>query len=162
MSEGNPSFTYDLVITGGEVIDPSQGLRGRRDVALRYGRVAAVAERIDPREAWLHIDATGKIVTPGLVDLHTHVYVGVCPLVVPADEIAPQTGVTTWVSTGDAGSNTFAGFRKWIINQSKARILAYVHITNFGLAGFPIGEMLNLDHADVEGAARVAIGMVKV
>ncbi len=90
---------YDLVITGGEVIDPGQGLRGRRDVALAFGRVARVAPEIDRREATLHIDATGKLVTPGLVDLHTHCYVGVCPLVVPADEVAPATGVTTMVCT---------------------------------------------------------------
>src|SRR5437868_15463437 len=135
---------YDLLIRGGEVIDPSQGLRGRRDVALSYGRVAAVAPEINPADATMQIDATGKLVTPGLVDLHTHCYVGVCPLVVPADEIAPATGVTTMVSTGDAGSNTWGGFRRWIINQHRTRILAYVHISRIGLAGFPVGEMLNL------------------
>lgn len=148
---------YDVVIHGGEVVDPSQGLRGKRDIGLAYGRVAAVADRIDQTDGQICIDATGKLVTPGLVDLHTHCYVGVCTLVVPADEIGQATGVTTWVNTGDPGSHTFHGFKKWIIGQSRARILAYVHISSIGLAGYPVGEMLNMDFADVEGAARVVI-----
>lgn len=146
---------YDLVLRGGEVLDPSHGLRGRRDVAVADGRIAAVEPEIAPDASLQALDVAGLLLTPGLVDMHAHVYVGVCPLVVPVDEIAPASGVTTVVSTGDAGAHTFAAFRKSIVGQVRTRVYAFVHISTIGLAGWEVGEMLNIDYADPDKAARV-------
>ncbi len=103
---------------------------------------------------------------PGLVDLHAHVYPQASALGLPADELVPYTATTTYVSAGDAGANNFSAFKHYIIAQSRSRIFAFVHISSIGLAGFPVGEELNLDYMDVEAAARtvaenpdVAIGV---
>jgi len=145
---------FDLVIRGGEVIDPSQGLRGRRDVGIRWGRVAALEPSIDPARALQAIDATGHLVLPGLVDLHAHVYPQGSALGLPADELAPHTATTTYVSAGDAGAGNFSALRHYIIAQARCRIFAFVHISRIGLAGLPVGEALNIDYADVDAAAR--------
>lgn len=145
---------FDLVIRGGEVVDPSQSLRGRRDVGIRWGRVAAVEPVIDPARALQTIDATGQLVLPGLVDLHAHVYPQGSALGLPADELAPYTATTTYVSSGDAGAGNFSALRHYIIAQARSRIFAFVHISRIGLAGFPVGETLNLDYADVDAAAK--------
>jgi len=146
---------FDLVLSGGTLIDPANGLRARRDIAVADGRVAAVEPEIDADRAMQSLDVSGLLVTPGLVDMHAHVYVGVCPLVVPVDEVAPASGVTTVVSTGDAGAHTFAGFRRLIVSQARTRVYAFVHISTIGLAGWEVGEMVNLDYADPDKAARV-------
>ena len=102
------------------------------------------------------IDASGKLVCPGLVDLHAHVYPEVSAIGLPADELVPWTATTTYVSAGDAGSSTFSLFRHAIMARSRTRLLGFVHIANIGLAGFPVGEMLNIDNAIVELAAKTA------
>ena len=145
---------FDLVIRGGEVLDPSQSLRGHRDVGIRWGRVAAVEPSIDPGRALQAIDAKGHLVVPGLVDLHAHVYAQGSALGLPADELAPFTATTTYVSSGDAGSGNFSALRHYIIAQARSRIFAFVHISRIGLAGFPVGETLNIDYADVDAAAK--------
>jgi dihydroorotase len=145
---------FDLLIRGGEVIDPSQDLRGPRDVAIRWGRIAAVEPVIDPALAAQSIDARGRLVVPGLVDLHTHVYPQGSALGLPADELVPHTCTTTYVSCGDAGANNFSALRHYIIAQARSRIFAFLHVSTIGLAGFPVGESLNLDYADVDAAAK--------
>lgn len=145
---------FDLVIRGGEVVDPSQSLRDHRDVGIRWGRVAAVEPSIDPGRALQAIDAKGHLVVPGLVDLHAHVYAQGSALGLPADELAPFTATTTYVSSGDAGSGNFSALRHYIIAQARSRIFAFVHISRIGLAGFPVGETLNIDYADVDAAAK--------
>lgn len=158
MSSGERTVDrYDLILRGGEVVDPSQGLRGRRDVGVRYGRIAALERDLSNAQADIVLDVTGAIVTPGLVDLHAHVYTGVCPLVVPADEVCSTSGVTTIVDAGSAGCHSFPGFRQFIVNQQRTRVYGYVHISSLGLVGHPVGEMLNLAHANVEQAARMAV-----
>jgi dihydroorotase len=148
------AMRHDLLIRGGEVLDPSQNLRGRRDVAIRNGLVSAVEPEIPAERAALVIDAGGKLVCPGLVDLHAHVYPEVSAIGLPADELVPWTATTTYVSAGDAGSSTFSLFRHAVAARARTRLLGFVHIANFGLAGFPVGEMLNIDHAVVETAAK--------
>jgi dihydroorotase len=145
---------FDLLIRGGEVLDPSLGLRGRHDVAIQWGRIAAVEAGIDPQRAAQSIDATGKLVVPGLIDLHSHVYPQGSALGLPADELAPYTCTTTYVSCGDAGANNFSAFRHYIAAQARSRLFAFLHISSIGLAGFPVGESLNLDYSDVDAAAR--------
>jgi dihydroorotase len=108
------------------------------------------------------LSARGKLVCPGLVDLHAHVFPQASGLGLPADELVPFTGTTTYVSAGDAGHNNFSGFDHWVIGQSRSRSLAFVHIATIGLAGFPVGELLNLAYADVERTARTVAENVDV
>jgi len=145
---------FDLVIHGGEVIDPSQKLRERRDVGIRWGRIVAVDREIAAERAAQSIDATGKLVLPGLVDMHAHVYPQASALGLPADELVPYTATTTYVSAGDAGANNFSALKHFVIAQARSRILAFVNISSIGLAGFPVGETFNLDYADVDACAR--------
>jgi dihydroorotase len=145
---------FDLLIRGGEVIDPSQSLRARRDIGMRWGRIAALEPSIPPDRAAQVIDASGMLVVPGLVDLHAHVYPQGSAIGLPADELVPYTATTTYVSAGDAGANNFSALRHFIMAQARSRIFAFLHISNIGLAGFPVGETLNLDYADIDLAAR--------
>jgi dihydroorotase len=149
-----PGKKYDLLIKGGEVVDPSQSLRGRRDVAIHNSRIAAVEADIPVERAQQVLAADRRLVIPGLVDMHAHVYPLASGIGLPADELVPHSATTTYVSAGDAGANNFGGFRHWVIAQARSRIFAFVHISNFGLAGYPVGEMLNIDYADVDLAAK--------
>ena len=145
---------HDLLIKGGEVLDPSQGLRGVRDVAIKNARISAVEATIPEERAEQVLPADGKLVLPGLVDMHSHVYPQASAIGLPADELVPATATTTYVSAGDAGANNFSGFDHWVIGQNRSRIVAFLHISTIGLAGFPVGEMLNIDYADVDLAAK--------
>ena len=149
-----PNDKFDLVIKGGDVLDPSQGLRGRRDIGIRFGVIEAVEADIPATRAQKVLDAAGKLVTPGLVDLHTHVYPYGSAIGIPADELVPYQGTTTCVSAGDAGAHNFAGFRRFVAAQTRTRLYAFVHIANIGLAGFPVAELFNIDFAQPDVAAK--------
>jgi dihydroorotase len=149
-----PDEKFDLVIKGGDVLDPSQSLRGRRDIGIRYGLVEAVETDIPADRALRLLDASGKLVTPGLVDLHTHVYPYGSAIGIPADELVAHQCTTTCVSAGDAGANNFAAFRRHIVGQTRTRLYAFVHIANMGLTPFPIAELYNIDYAQVDVCAR--------
>jgi dihydroorotase len=162
---GQTNDALDVLVRGGRVIDPASGLDAIRDVGIRYGRIAGIAEDLSDRVAPARqeyppqtgttvIDASGKLVVPGLVDMHAHVYTGVCPLTVPADETSASSGVTTIVSAGDAGAHTFEGFRQLIVNQNRTRVLAFVHISTIGLTGWPEGEAIDLNYLDVDKVVR--------
>lgn len=146
---------FDLVIAGGTVIDPSNRIRARRDVAIADGRIAAVAEGLSA-EAHDVLDATDALVVPGLVDLHVHVYWGVADLSVEADPTCLGRGVTTVVDAGSAGANTFPGFRRWVVEASTGRILAFLNISATGQIDPFLGELHDLRFADPERAAAVA------
>ena len=148
-----PNDKFDLVIKGGDVLDPSQSLRGKRDVGIRWGVIEAVESEIPAARAARSIDATGKLVTPGLIDLHAHVYPYGSAIGIPADELAQFQCTTTLVSAGDAGVNNIAALRRYIVAQSRARIYAFIHIANNGLSGFPVAELYNIDHAQVEACS---------
>lgn len=149
-----PNDKFDVLIRGGEVLDPSQGLRGLRDVGIKNGVIEAVEQSIPPERALRVIDARGKLVTPGLIDLHAHTYPYGSAIGNPADELMPAQGTTTAISAGDAGANNFAAFRRFIIGSSRTRLYAFVHIANIGLTDFPIAELYNIDYARTEDAAR--------
>ena len=159
-----PDDKFDLVIKGGEVLDPSQGLRGKRDIGMRYGRIEALEADIPAARALRVMNAAGRLVVPGLIDLHAHVFTS--GIGIPADELILYQGTTTAVSAGDAGASTFATYRRYATAQSRTRIFAFVHIANIGLSAFPVGELFNIDFAQTEAAAKalaenadVAIGI---
>ncbi|MCS6842188.1 MAG: amidohydrolase/deacetylase family metallohydrolase [Roseiflexus sp.] len=144
---------YDLLICGGHVIDPANGLNAIADVAIRDGRIVAVAPSLDPAQAREVIDAAGQIVTPGLVDLHTHFYWGATYWGIEADPVAARSGVTTWVDAGSAGAYSFPGFRQFICAASRVRTFAFLNLSAIGLIA-PTWEFANLDYCDVDLAIR--------
>ena len=147
-----PGDKFDLVIKGGEVLDPSQGLRGKVDIGMRYGRIEALESDIPATRASRVMNAAGRLVVPGLIDLHAHVFTS--GIGIPADELVLYQGTTTAVSAGDAGASTFATYRRYATAQSRTRIFAFVHIANIGLSAFPVGELFNIDFAQTEAAAK--------
>jgi dihydroorotase len=149
-----PADKFDLVIKGVEVLDPTQNLRAKRDIGVRYGIIEALAEDIPAEKAQRVLNASGKIATPGLIDLHAHVFPYGSGIGIPADELVSFQATTTLVSAGDAGANNIAAFRRFIVGQTRARLYAYVHIANIGLAGFPVPELYNIDFAQVDAAAK--------
>src|SRR5947199_5324413 len=148
-----PNDKFDLVIKGGDVLDPSQSLRGKRDIGIRWGAIEAIEAEIPAARASKTIDASGKLVTPGLIDLHSHVYPYGSAIGIPADELVQFQGTTTVVSAGDAGVNNLAALRRYIVAQSRTRIYAFVHIANNGLSAFPVAELYNIDNAQMEACA---------
>jgi dihydroorotase len=149
-----PQDKFDLLIKGGELLDPSQSLQGARDIGIRHGKVEEVAPDIAADRALKVLNAGGKLVVPGLVDLHAHVFPYGSAIGIPADELAQFQATTTAVSAGDAGANNFAAFRRFIVGQTRTRLFAFIHIANHGLAGFPVPELYNLDFAVTDLAAR--------
>jgi len=149
-----PDDKFDLLIKGGEVLDPSQRLRAVRDIGIRNGIVEAVQPNIPAERALKVLSASGRLVTPGLIDLHAHTFPYGSAIGIPADELVPFQGTTTAVSAGDAGANNFAAYRRFIVASTRTRLYAFVHIANMGLAGFPVGELFNIDFAQIEPAAR--------
>jgi dihydroorotase len=125
----------DLIVKGGRVIDPANGVDGVMDVGFADGKVARVAASIADSAKETR-DATGMIVTPGLIDLHTHVYWGGTSISVDATQIARQSGTTTLVDAGSAGPGNFAGFRRHVIEPSPVRILAYLNISFPGIFAY--------------------------
>lgn len=136
---------FDLVLQKGRVIDPSQGIDRVTDVAFADGKVAAIGDGLDAAGADLR-DVSGLIVTPGLIDLHTHVYWGGTSLGVDAEDYARQSAVTTSVDTGSAGPGNFPGFRKHVIEPSAVRILAYLHVSFAGIYAFSNRIMVGESH----------------
>jgi dihydroorotase len=126
---------FDLLIKGGEVVDPGAGLTGELDVGISRGRIAAVAPDLPTEASAQVIDAGGRIVTPGLVDFHTHVFRGATFWAVDPDAYASRTGVTTWVDAGSPGAYTLDGFREFVVERSTVRILAFINIASIGLVG---------------------------
>ncbi len=149
----------DLILRGGRVIDPSQGIDGVMDVGFAGGKVAAIAPRLAGDKAEIR-DVSGLIVSPGLIDLHTHVYWGGTSLGIDAEEFCRTSGVTTAVDTGSAGPGNFMGFRRHVIERSAVRILAYLHVSHAGIYGFSntvmVGESEDIRLMDPVTAAEVA------
>ena len=140
---------YDILISGGEVIDPSQQLRGVRDIAVRDGQIVAVEEHI-AGDAVNRIDARGLLIVPGLIDLHVHVYPHV-PLGLDPDPLCPAGGVTTMLDAGTAGSYNFGPFRKETIDRAQTQIFGLVNLSCAGLIAANLGELMDRRYADPDG-----------
>src|SRR5213080_2700970 len=165
-------MSYDLILRGGRVVDPSQKLDAVTDVAFADGKVARIGAGLKTDAKTEVRDVSGRIVTPGLIDLHTHVYWGGTSLGIDAEDFCRRSGVTTAVDTGSAGAGNFAGFRKHVIERSEVRILAYLHVSFAGIFAFSprimVGEseelrlMAPLDAVEVADANRDVIVGIKV
>jgi len=148
-----PTDGYDLIITGGRVIDPSQKFDQIADIGIRNQKIVEIKPQLAKKSAQT-INASGKIITPGLIDLHAHCYPQASAIGLPADELVYLTGTTTFVDAGDAGANNFSAFKHYIAAQARSRMYAFLHISSIGLAGFPVGEMKNMEYANIDLAAR--------
>ena len=151
-------MTHDLVLSGGRVIDPSSGFDSVADVAFSGGKVAEIGTGLKARDAR---DVTGRIVTPGLIDLHTHVYWGGTSLGVDPDAYARQSAVTTSVDTGSAGPGNFPGFRAHVIDRARSRVLVYLHVSFAGIYAFSDRIMVGESHDMRLMAAREAVAVAE-
>ena len=153
---------YDLLLRGGHVIDAKNNIDAVRDVAIQDGKVAAVDAKIDPAKAYKVVDASGLYVTPGLIDIHTHVYAGTGERgsyagdnSVYPDGFTLRVGVTTIVDAGCAGWRNFADFKDKVIDRSRTRVLALLNIVGSGMRG---GKFENdLNDMDAEATAKMAL-----
>ena len=149
---------HDLVLRGGRVIDPAHGVDGPADVAFAGGQVAAVGQGLQGREVQ---DVSGLIVTPGLIDLHTHVYWGGTSLGVEADTYSRQSAVTTVADTGSAGPGNFPGFRAHVIEKARVRVLVYLHVSFAGIYAFSPTIMVGESHDMRLMASREALAVAR-
>lgn len=145
---------YDLLLQGGTVVDPSMGLNGVQDIAIEQGKIARIEARIAPAEARRVIDVPGRIVTPGLIDLHAHVFEGFTRLGVHPDQGGVYAGVTTIVDAGSAGCATFGGFPRYIMPQCRTEIIPFLHICQTGLSTIP--DIIAEGSIDLDATLRVA------
>ena len=146
-------MNYDLLLKGGTVIDAAQNLKAVSDVAITGGVIAAIEQDIPEGSATQTINVKDKFVTPGLVDIHTHVYYGVTTWGIRADGICPTAGTTTVVDAGSPSWVTFPGFREFIAEPAQTNILTYIHISGIGLVYGPIGEMHDIAYANPDRVA---------
>jgi len=145
---------YDLILAGGRLIDPRHGIDAIRDIGIRDGRIAAVADRL-PRDRAVRVDeVSGSMVMPGLVDIHTHVYHKATSYGVDPDPVARRSAVATLVDAGSAGASNLAGLKDFVAARSRFRLLAYVNISFPGIFAFDsaltVGEATVRDLLNVE------------
>lgn len=147
---------YDLLIKNGHVIDPKNKIDSRMDVAIAEGKISNVAKDIPAAQSKKVIDATGLLVTPGFIDMHTHVFVGSKPDIfadgiysVSADDFSFKSGVTTVVDAGTSGWRNFPTFKSNVIDKSQTRILAFINIAGQGMIGNPDQEDVNDMNAQI-------------
>src|SRR5947207_1592686 len=153
---------YDLVLKGGHVIDGKNRLSAVRDVAIKDGKIAAVEPGIAASRALKSVDVSGLYVTPGLVDIHVHVFAGPTKNSYAngdwglfPDGFTLRVGVTTVADAGSSGWRTFADFKDRIIDQSKTRVLAFLNIVGAGMGSGPIEQ--NLADMEVKPTADAAL-----
>jgi len=152
-----PPMDHDLILRNGRVLDPGTGRDEVADIAFAAGKVAAIGHGLRGRA---ERDVSGCIVMPGNIDLHAHIYWGGTSISVDADQLARRCGTTTWLDAGSAGPGNFAGFRKHVIEPSRTRILAYLHVSHAGIFAFSrsvmVGESGDMRLMDTETCAAVA------
>jgi dihydroorotase len=153
---------YDLLLKGGHVIDGKNRLSAIRDVAIKDGKVAAVEANIAPARALKTVDVSGLYVTPGLVDIHVHVYAGMIKNSyangdwgLHPDGFTLRNGVTTVADAGSSGWRNFDDFKDRIVDRSKTRVLAFLNIVGAGMGSGPIEQ--NLKDMEVKPTAEMAM-----
>ena len=153
---------FDLLLQGGRVIDGKNKIDGIRDVAIAQGKIALVAPHIDAAKAFKTVNVSGLYVTPGLIDIHTHVYTGTGErasyagdLSIAPDGFTFRNGVTTIADAGSSGWRNFEDFQDRIINRSKTRVLAFLNIVGHGMRGGKYEQ--NLDDMDAKPTAEMAL-----
>ncbi|MBA7562674.1 Adenine deaminase [subsurface metagenome] len=139
---------YELLVKGGEVIDPAQGIHGQRDIGISQGKIAALAPDIATSEARKVINATGKIVTPGLIDIHTHVACVITEMGAVPDRVGVLSGVTTVCDAGSTGYANFPSFKKFIVPQAQTDVFCFLHMVSMGLVFMP--ELCDWHNIDPE------------
>lgn len=147
---------YDYVLTGGTVVDPSVELNANRNVAIQGGRIAALLDPSTKFAATQTLDCSGKLVVPGLIDFHVHVFPGVSHFGVDPDESCLARGVTTVLDFGTAGGLVFDGFRRYVIDAARTRVRALMLIAGQGMISSvgtkpALGELWDLAYCDIEG-----------
>jgi dihydroorotase len=140
------SRTFDLIVGGGQLLDPATNREGRFDLGISGGRVTAVERSLPAQSSAQYLDVKGQLVVPGLVDLHTHLYEGSTYWGIDPDPIAWRTGVTTWVDAGSAGAYNLRGFRRRT-QDMKVRTWAFLNISAVGLVG-ETGEARDISLCD--------------
>jgi len=145
---------YDLLLKGGTVVDAASGLDGVLDVAIEKGKIARIAAGIVPGEATRVVEVGGKLVTPGLIDCHAHVFEGVNRTGVNPDLAGVYAGVTTIVDAGSAGAATFEAFPRHVIPRCHTEIVPFLHICQTGLATNP--DIIAESSVDLDDTVRVA------
>jgi dihydroorotase len=145
---------YDLLLKDGEIVDPSQGMHATGSVAIQDGRIAAVGANIPTEEAKTVFDLRGKIISPGLIDLHCHATFGFAWLGVPPDEVGLNTGVTLLGDGGTAGAANFDALRRLVIQPAKTDFVCFLNLATAGLITLP--EIFGPHDIDVEFSKRVA------
>lgn len=142
---------YDLLIKKGRVVDPAQGIDEQLDIAINQDRIAQVTKDIPSNEGRQVINTEGKIVTPGLIDIHSHVYNSITQIGTEPDEAGVRQGVTTVVDAGSAGWATFGGFRKYVIPAAQTSVFLFLHLSSFGKS--LATELNDWSEIDVEATA---------
>jgi dihydroorotase len=143
-----------VLIRGGTVVDPGQGLHGRRDLRLDGDRIDELGDGLAPRAGEQVIDARGQLVLPGLIDLHVHVFWGASHYGIEPDPHCLGAGTTTVVDAGSAGAHTFAAFRRYVIDVSATRIIPFLNIGATGMVSPDVGELEEIRHIDRAAALR--------
>ena len=141
---------FDLLIKGGHVIDPANGVNAVMDVAVSGAKIAQVAANIDPAQALRVADATGLHVVPGLIDIHAHVFFGTekdaylsnGDTAVQPDSHSFRSGQTTLVDVGGAGWRNFRQFKEQVIDRARTRVLSFINIVGAGMKGGPVEQNL--------------------
>jgi dihydroorotase len=146
------SDAFDLLLTGGTVVNPASGVRQELDVAVKDGRIAALEAKLPRALAKRVIEVPGCYVTPGLIDFHVHSFWGVNPYGCELDALCMSTGVTTAVDAGSSGPINFKGFKKLVYEPSKTRMIAFIALAQHGVLNEP-GELEDLRFADPNAAA---------
>ena len=146
---------HDLLIKNGTVVDPAHGIHAPIDVAFARGVVFAPQAEIPGEGAREVVDAASRYVTPGLIDLHVHVFPGVSHFGIEPDSTCLARGATTVVDAGSAGADTFPGFRQYVIDVSATRIYAHLNISSLGMVDPDIGEMALPEYANVDACCKM-------